>query len=102
MSQKKSAKTKYSYLLGDSRREATRLKAQGDLWDPTSHALFDRVGVKKGWRVLEIGPGRGSLNLELRRRVRGPVDAVERSPVFAKHLGAHCSQDGFGPGRIWN
>ncbi len=92
----------YSYLLGDSRREALRLRAQGRLWDPTTLALFDRLKVARGWRVLEIGPGQGSLHLELRRRVRGPVDAVERSSAFVSRLRRLCSRDGLGQGQLWN
>ena len=88
------------YLLGDSRREAARLRAQARLWDPTSLALFDRLGVRSGLDILEIGPGQGSLHMELRRRVRGPVDAVEQSPAFAARLIRLCTRDGFGPGRI--
>jgi SAM-dependent methyltransferase len=91
----------YRYLLGDSRREASRLRAQARLWDPTAHALFDRLGVKRGWRVLEVGPGQGSLHLELRRRVGGPIDAVERSAVFARRLQALCRRDGLGSGQVW-
>ncbi len=86
---------RYRYLLGDSRREAARLDTQGRLWDPVSRALFDRLGVRRGWRILEVGPGRGSLHRELRRRAGGPIDAVERSAVFAEGLRE--------PGaRIWN
>jgi SAM-dependent methyltransferase len=88
-------------VLGDSRREAARLRAQARLWDPVALALFDRLGVRRGWRVLEVGPGQGSLHLELRRRVRGPVDAVERSPVFAERLRALCARDRLGEGRMW-
>jgi SAM-dependent methyltransferase len=91
----------YKYLLGDNRREAARLRAQARLWDPISHALFDRLKIRRGWKVLEIGPGPGPLHRELRRRVRGPVDAVERSPVFASRLEAACRRDGFGAGRVW-
>jgi len=91
----------YRYLLGDSRREAARLRAQARLWDPVAWGLFDRLGVGRGLRVLEIGPGQGSLHLELRRRVGGPVDAVERSAVFAKRLERLCARDGLGRGRIW-
>jgi SAM-dependent methyltransferase len=36
-----------------------------------------------------------------RRRVRGPVDAVERSPAFASQLARQVERDGFGAGRIW-
>lgn len=92
----------YRYLLGDSPREAARLRAQARLWDPASRALFDRLGVGPGWRVLEIGPGQGSLHLELRRRVHAPVDAVERSAAFAARLRRLCARDGRGAGRLWN
>jgi SAM-dependent methyltransferase len=92
---------RYHYLLGDSKTERERLKNQAQLWDPVAHALFDRLRVRRGWKVLEVGPGRGSLHLELRSRVRGPVDAVERSQVFADNLRELCARDGFGQGRIW-
>ncbi len=92
---------RYRYLLGDSSVEARRLRAQARLWDPVAQDLFDRLGVRRGWRVLEVGPGQGSLHLELRRRVRGPVDAVERSPAFADRLEGLCARDGFGAGTIW-
>jgi SAM-dependent methyltransferase len=91
----------FEYLLGDSRTEAARLRAQSRLWDPTALALFDRLGVRRGWRVLEVGPGQGSLHRELRRRIAGPADAVERSPTFAAQLQRACARDGFGNGQIW-
>lgn len=91
----------YRYLLGDSRRESARLRQQARLWDPTAHALFDRLKIANGWRVLEVGPGQGSLNQELRRRVRGPVDVVERSPAFAERLRRRVSRDRFGSGTVW-
>jgi SAM-dependent methyltransferase len=97
----RAATRQYRYLLGDSRREAARLRRQARLWDPVAHALFDRIGVRRGWRVLEIGPGKGSLHLELRRRVRGPIDAVERSHAFAAALRNRCRRDGLGDGTIW-
>ena len=92
---------RYRYLLGDAAHEAARLRAQARLWDPVSIALFDRLGVGRGWKVLEIGPGQGSLHMALRRRVRGPVDAVERSPAFAARLRTLTRRDRFGTGRIW-
>ncbi|HET9830962.1 MAG TPA: methyltransferase domain-containing protein [Vicinamibacterales bacterium] len=92
---------RYRYLLGDSRREFARLRHQADIWDPTAHALFDRLKVTRGWRVLEIGPGQGSLHMHLRRRVRRPVDAVEPSGVFADSLRRRSQRDGFGAGTLW-
>src|SRR4029077_6548479 len=92
---------RYRYILGDAAGERERLRVQARLWDPVAHALFDRVGVRRGWNVLEIGPGHGSLHLELRKRVRGPVDAVERSAAFAANLHALCLKDRLGEGRWW-
>jgi len=92
---------RYDYILGDSRIESARLARQAALWDPISHALFDRLRIRPGLRVLEIGPGRGSLHAELRRRLRGPADAVEHSATFASALQSACARDGFGEGTIW-
>jgi SAM-dependent methyltransferase len=91
----------FEYILGDHAREAARLRAQARLWDPVSHALFDRLGIRKGWRVLEVGPGQGSLHAELRRRVGGTVDAVERSATFVDRIEAISRRDGLGPSRIF-
>jgi SAM-dependent methyltransferase len=91
----------YRYLLGDSNRESARLRRQARIWDPTAHALFDRLKIARGWRVLEIGPGQGSLNQELQRRVRGPVDVVERSHAFAEKLRRRKGRDRFGESMLW-
>jgi SAM-dependent methyltransferase len=92
----------YKYLLGDTHSEASRLRAQARLWDPVTRELFDRLRIQRGWNVLEIGPGQGSLHLELRRRVGGPVDAIEPSAAFRARLHALARRDGLGEGRVWN
>ncbi len=92
---------RYRYLLGARRRERARLRHQASIWDPTALALFDRLKVRRGWRVLEIGPGQGSLHAELRRRVRGPVDAIEPSATFAAGIRALRKRDGLGDGHLW-
>lgn len=92
---------RYRYLLGDARRERARLQHQASIWDPKALALFDRLKIRRGWRVLEIGPGQGSLHKELRRRVRGPVDIVEPSETFAAGIGRLSQGDGYGDGRVW-
>ena len=92
----------YKYLLGDTTTEAARLRAQARLWDPVTLALFDRIGIRHGSKVLEIGPGQGSLHLELRRRVGGPVDAIEPSPAFRARLRTLARRDGRGEGRVWD
>jgi hypothetical protein len=90
----------YTYLLGDSRTEAARLRAQARLWDPTAHALFDRLKIRRGTRVLEIGPGAGSLHRELRRRVRGPSTPWSHRSVRPRHR-TPGRADGVGHGQIW-
>jgi SAM-dependent methyltransferase len=91
----------YRYLLGDTQTEAARLQYQARIWDPDAHALFDRLGIRRGWRVLEIGPGQGSLHLDLRRRVQRPVDIVEPSAAFRSRLQRLVARDGLGEGQIW-
>ena len=92
----------YKYLLGDTRTEAARLRAQARLWDPVTLALFDRIRIGRGSRVLEIGPGQGSLHVELRRRVAGPVDAIEPSAAFRARLHTLARRDRRGEGRVWD
>ena len=92
---------RYRYILGDKQRERARLRHQASIWDPTALALFDRLKVRRGWRVLEIGPGQGSLHAELRTRVRGPVDVVEPSATFADGIRRLWKRDGFGDGGLW-
>ena len=51
--------------------------------------------------MLEVGPGQGSLHTELRRRVGGSVDAVERSAAFAAQVERLAARDSLGASRIF-
>jgi len=69
------------YLLGYRCAEQERLERQALELAPDSESLFDRIGVRAGWRVVEIGCGpRGCLDL-LATRVgaAGSVVGIERS-----------------------
>ena len=92
---------RYRYILGAAKRERARLQHQASIWDPKALALFDRLKIRRGWRVLEVGPGQGSLHAELRRRVRGPVDVVEPSATFAAGIRRLWKRDGLGDGALW-
>lgn len=95
-------KPKYRYILGDSKRESERLTEQAALWDPVAENLFKKIRIKHGTKILEVGPGLGSLHLKMRKLVRGSIDAVERSKPFAEGLAQKTARDGFGEGTIWN
>ena len=70
----------YTYLLGDSATEASRLRAQARLWDPTAHALFDRLKIRRGATRARNRPRRRvAAPRAAAPRARGPVDAVEPS-----------------------
>jgi SAM-dependent methyltransferase len=74
------------YLLGYRQAEQERLERQADELAPESEWLFDQIGVRAGWRVVEIGCGpRGCLGL-LSKRVgsTGTVVGVERSTEQAE------------------
>ena len=69
------------YLLGYRRDEQERLTRQAEELAPESAWLFDQIGVREGWQVVEIGCGpQGCLGL-LAARVgaSGRVVGVERS-----------------------
>jgi len=69
------------YLLGYHRGEQERLERQAEELALESAWLFDEIGVRDGWRVVEIGCGpRGCLGL-LSQRVgaTGRVVGVELS-----------------------
>ena len=73
------------YLLGYRQAEQERLERQAHELAHDSERLFDQIGVRDGWRVVEIGCGpRGCLDL-LSERVgaTGKVIGVERS---AEHV----------------
>jgi SAM-dependent methyltransferase len=73
------------YLLGYRSAEQDRLERQADELAHDSSELFDDIGVREGWSVVEVGCGpRGCLGL-LAERVgaTGRVVGVERN---AEHV----------------
>jgi SAM-dependent methyltransferase len=53
---------------------------------PVSAETLDRVlalsGIKRGWRVTDLGCGPGAMALHLAERYRAKVRAVDRSPIM--------------------
>jgi SAM-dependent methyltransferase len=46
-----------AYALGAGDAERARLLEQGELLRPDAAALIDRIGVRRGWRTIDIGCG---------------------------------------------
>jgi SAM-dependent methyltransferase len=62
-----------SYRISSDARvaagERERLASLARLRDPFSIAVFERIGIRDGWRCLEVGGGSGLLSRWLARRV---------------------------------
>ncbi len=74
------------YLLGRSDAELSRLRLQGESFAPASEAQFDRIGIKAGERVVDLGCGPGHVLGLLAKRVgaTGAVVGVERDAHFVR------------------
>jgi SAM-dependent methyltransferase len=74
------------YLLGRAEAEEARLKRQIANLAPDSDAQFERIGIRPGERVVDLGCGPGGVLHLLGKRVgpRGSVLGVERSAHFVE------------------
>jgi SAM-dependent methyltransferase len=75
-----------AYPLGGSEVEKQRLLVQAKTYEPLANALLDQLGIKEGWRAVDIGCGPiGILDL-LSSRVgtTGQVVGVERESRFVE------------------
>jgi SAM-dependent methyltransferase len=74
------------YLLGTSEAERARLLTQCEIYRPAAEQLLDRIGVRLGWRAIDIGCGPlGILDL-LAKRVGASsrVVGLDREPGMLK------------------
>jgi len=74
------------YLLGRAEAEEVRLKRQIANLAPDSDAQFEKIGIRPGERVLDLGCGPGGVLHLLGKRVgpNGSVLGIERSPHFVE------------------
>ena len=73
------------YLLGCSDAEEARLERQSAVLDPDSDAQFEKIGIKLGEQVVDLGCGPGHVLSLLSKRVgpTGLVLGIERDAHFA-------------------
>lgn len=79
---------KTEYLLGINEKELERLRFQHHVWRGVTESLFDRLGVRAGWKCLDVGSGPGFVTIDLRNRIgqKGEITALEPSELFINSL----------------
>ena len=84
------------YPLGTDPLELQRLGFQHEVWSPVTNA-FDRIGVKPGMRVLDLGCGPGFVSLDLARRVgpSGEVVGLDEAKHWTEWLALKAKERGF-------
>lgn len=72
--------------------EEQRLSLMSKLLDPMERAHIERLGLRPGWRCLEIGCGNGSISQWLAQRVapKGHVVGTDIDTKFINQLRAPC------------
>jgi len=72
--------------------EKARLDAQAGIWDAYTQRYLDALGVRRGWKCLELGAGSGTMTKWLAERVApdGSVLAVDVDPRFLQLLDHPC------------
>jgi SAM-dependent methyltransferase len=73
----------------DAEREERRLAGIEARYDPTTKRLLtEAIGIRPGWRCLELGPGRGSITAWMAEQVgdTGHVTAVDMDMRFISRL----------------
>jgi SAM-dependent methyltransferase len=69
------------YILATGDKEVERLRLLQDVYGPGTEALFNRVGIRPGQRVVEIGCGSGNIACWLAKKVgqSGAVVGIDNS-----------------------
>jgi SAM-dependent methyltransferase len=77
---------KHSYILPHNLSgERQRLALMSELLDPMHRALLERIGLRPGWRCLEIGCGNGSISQWLATKV-GPKGHVTATDLDLRYI----------------
>jgi SAM-dependent methyltransferase len=76
------------YVLGTDRHELERLEFQHSIWGAVTERFLDRLAIRPGATVVDLGCGPGLVLESLSRRVgvRGRVIAVDESPQWMAFL----------------
>jgi SAM-dependent methyltransferase len=72
-------------LPHDLKGERQRLELMSALLDPMERALIERLGVKAGWRCLELGSGNGSI-ARILAGIVAPSGGVVASDIDVRYM----------------
>lgn len=80
------------YVLGVNEYELERLKFQNGVWKEYTNKFFDRLNIKKGWKVLDVGSGPGFVAMDLLERVgdSGEVTILEPAEYYLNYFKEYC------------
>lgn len=78
------------YIMRNLTGEDHRLAHMSHLLDPLHQSLLERVGIRPGWRCLEVGCGNGSISQWMASKVgpKGRVLATDLNLSYTGHLRA--------------
>lgn len=83
------------YVLGDEDAELIRLGFQHRAWSKITSALWERAGMSRGMRVLDVGAGPGFATVDLAYIVgaEGRVTAIDESQRMLDHAQARAEAE---------
>lgn len=81
------------YVLGINDYELERLRFQHGVWKEVTDNFFDRLKIKQGWKILDVGAGPGFATMDLRKLAgdSGEITALEPSEMYLDYLKNECS-----------
>jgi len=85
------------YVLGVNDYELERLRFQHGVWKEVTNTFFDKIGVKKGWKVLDVGAGPGFVSFDLMGKIGsdGEITALEPSEMYLNYFKDECRKRGW-------
>jgi SAM-dependent methyltransferase len=85
------------YVLGTNDYELERLRLQQEVWGGVLERFLDRIGLRPGARILDLGCGPGFALEALRARAgeQGEVIGLDESPTWRAAAEARIAEKGW-------